>query len=235
MTDIFCGRSIDARRMAGAEYSPKTLRPSRSGQTAIIPVVGGLTKWMVNEVQNDFQAAMQDSHVKRIVFDIDSYGGDFGKAVELSNQIYQSRRIKKILSVSNTKALGGAYLLGTAAEQFIVTPSGEVGGIGISLIHQNHSKRMAKAGIETKIISAGLHKAEGNPFEPLSHSARRFHQSQLNSKHEILVGQIARNMDFPSFIVKRGFAQGRSVMAKEARGLSMVHRIATLEEVLQGP
>jgi hypothetical protein len=51
---------------------------------------------------------------------------------------------------------------------------------------------------------------------------------------KILAEQIAGNMDFQTFIIKQGFAQGRSVMAKEARSLSMADRIAMLEEVLQG-
>jgi ClpP class serine protease len=49
-----------------------------------------------------------------------------------------------------------------------VTPSGEVGSIGVYSAHQDISAAQKKLGVKTTLVSAGKYKTERSPFEPLS-------------------------------------------------------------------
>jgi len=53
----------------------------------------------------------------------------------------------------------------------VVTPSGEVGSVGVYTMHVDYSEAYKMAGLEATLISAGRYKTEGNPFEPLGDEA----------------------------------------------------------------
>lgn len=115
-----------------------------------------------------FRTALADHAVGAILIDIDSPGGSAYGVAELADEIYRGRARKPIAAIANSLAASGAYWVASAADEFYVTPpGGEVGSIGVVTAHQDVSKALRTAGVETTLISAGKHKTEGNPFEPL--------------------------------------------------------------------
>ncbi|MDQ2963225.1 MAG: S49 family peptidase, partial [Pseudomonadota bacterium] len=104
------------------------------------------------------RAALADETIGGIVIDVDSPGGSVYGVQELADEIYAARAQKPIYAVANTLAASAAYWLGSAASEFYVTPSGEVGSIGVYAAHEDWSKALDIAGIKTTLISAGQHK-----------------------------------------------------------------------------
>ena len=72
---------------------------------------------------------LDDPAVGSIVLDIDSPGGTIAGVPELADQIFAARGQKKIVAVANSLAASAAYWIGSAAEDFVVTPSGGAGSI----------------------------------------------------------------------------------------------------------
>ncbi len=126
----------------------------------------------VQGVARQFRAAMADPDIGRVILDVDSPGGQVGGVEELAREIYQARGQKPVTAIANGLAASAAYWIATAADEFVVTPSGQVGSIGVFGMHQDVSAALEKDGVKVTMVSAGKYKTEGNPFEPLTDEAR---------------------------------------------------------------
>ncbi|KGC58609.1 signal peptide peptidase SppA [Burkholderia pseudomallei] len=180
-----------------------------------------------------FRAALADDSVGGILIDVDSPGGSIYGVAELADEVYRARNRKPVFAIADSLAASGAYWIASAASQFYVTPSGEVGSIGVVTAHQSVSKAFEKAGIETTLISAGRYKTEGNPFEPLGADARRHVQNRVNDYYRMFISAVAKHRSVTESAVRNGFGQGRLLDAERAKREGMVDGIATLDDVVR--
>lgn len=217
---------------------------------AVLPVYGVLAPRLdlvraasggtsTERLRADLRTAVQDPQVSAIVLDIDSPGGVVTGVPELAADVYAARQHKPIIAVANHLAASAAYWIGSAASQLVVAPSGEVGSIGVLVAHEDHSARLAQAGVRVSLISAGRYKGEANPYAPLSDAAREHLQMRVDRLHEEFMGAVARHRGVTPARVQAEYGQGRTVMAADALVAGMVDRIATLDtvlaELLDGP
>lgn len=179
-----------------------------------------------------FADLVNDPQVSAIVLDVNSPGGQVGGIEELSKKIFDARGTKPIVAVANHLMASAAYWIGTAADEIVVTPSGEVGSIGVFAVHQDISAQLEKEGIKVSLIKAGKYKAEANPYEPLSDEARSAIQENVSDIYGSFVDAVARNRGVKPAAVRTGFGEGRVVSAKQAIELGMADRIGTLDEVI---
>lgn len=218
---------------------------SSVGAVAVIPVVGTIVPrgnmfmessgaLSVQRLTSAFRAAVADPDISGIVLDVDSPGGQVGGVAELAREIYQARGQKPIKAVANGLAASAAYWLASAADELIVTPSGDVGSIGVFAVHQDFSQALEREGVKVNLISAGKFKVEGNPYEPLSDEARAAMQSRINGFYEMFTGDVARFRGVTRPAVVGGFGEGRVVGAEQAVALGMADRVATIDEVISG-
>lgn len=218
--------------------------PRGVGSIAVLPVFGTIAYranmfseasggTSIQKLTAQFRQALADPSVKAIVFDVDSPGGSVEGVDELASEIYSARGTKKIVAVANTIAASAAYWLASAAEEFSVTPSGEVGSIGVFAAHEDDSELLTSMGVKMTLVSAGKFKTEGNPFEPLSDEARAALQSRVDEYYGMFVKAVARNRGVTETSVRKGFGEGRMVGAKQAKAEGMVDRVATLDETLE--
>jgi Periplasmic serine proteases (ClpP class) len=180
----------------------------------------------------EFAQLVKDPEVSAIVIDADSPGGTVDGIEELSNQIYDARGTKPIVAVVDHLMASAAYWIGTAAEEVVISPSGEAGSIGVFAVHEDWSKALDQEGIKVSLISAGKFKIEGNPYEPLAEDAKGAIQSRVNDYYDSFVNSIARNRGVNPDAVRNGFGEGRVVGARQAVALGMADRIGTLEETV---
>ena len=96
----------------------------------------------------NFSQLLDDPSVDAIVLDVDSPGGQVGGVNELSKQIFEARGKKPIVAVANHFMASAAYWIGSAADELVVTPSGEVGSIGVFAVHEDISAALTQAGIK---------------------------------------------------------------------------------------
>ncbi len=217
---------------------------SRRGNVALIPVLGILTKrrsastrffggTSTDDLAVQLRQAALDTSVRTIVLDVDSPGGSVAGTQELAAEILRLRERKPVIAVANSLAASGAYWIASAASEVAVTPSGEVGGIGIVSVHFDISRALEKEGRKVTLISAGKNKTLGNPFEPLTPEAKALLQERVNQVGEAFVSAVAKGRGVSARDVREGFGEGRVVGAKEAVKLGMADRVATLTQTLE--
>ncbi|MFW6012374.1 MAG: HK97 family phage prohead protease [bacterium] len=179
-----------------------------------------------------FRAAVADPEVRVIALNISSPGGVVWGVPEAAAEIRAATEVKPVIAVANAQADSAAYWLMTAASERYVTPSGEVGSVGVWSMHVDASKFFEEWGLRITLISEGEHKVEGNPFESLSDEAKEYIQEQTRSYYDMFVAAVAEYMDTSPEAVEEDFGQGRTVLAREAERRGMVDGIATLEEIV---
>ncbi|MGF6974909.1 signal peptide peptidase SppA [Paraburkholderia sp. JPY465] len=226
-----------ARRSGG----PAPAAAAAAGGVAVMGLVGiirqhpatglfgggaGLTQFL-----QAFKAALADDSCTSILIDVDSPGGSVYGVEELASEIYAARGKKRIAAVANSLAASAAYWIASAAGEFYVTPGGEVGSIGVYVAHMDRSKQLRKAGVDTKLVSAGKYKVEGNPYQPLAPEARKFLQSRVDDYYSKFTRAVARNRGVSALTVRNGMGQGRILGADAAKAAGMVDGIATFDDV----
>jgi signal peptide peptidase SppA len=181
-------------------------------------------------LEAQIRAAVEDPTVRSIVLDIDSPGGSVYGVAELGAAIFDARQKKPIAAVANATSASAAYWIASAAHEIFVTPSGEVGSIGVFAKHVDSTKADEVAGKVTTIISAGKYKAEG--AGALTDDAKAFLQSRIDAYYTDFVKAVAKHRGVSVEAVRDGYGQGRSLGAKAALEAGMVDGIATLNDVI---
>lgn len=233
---------FEIRERVGA-YDAATARRGLTNGVAVIPIMGTIMPranlmseysggTSVQGLTKQLRAALADPEVGSILLDIDSPGGQVSNVPELAAEILASRGDKPIVAVANTLAASAAYWLAASADEIVVSPSAEVGSIGVLAMHEDVSGMLEREGVKVNFIHAGKYKVEGNPYEPLTDEARGAIQSRVDDYYEMFVSAVAKGRGVTPAAVRGGFGEGRVVGAKEAVRLGMADRVATLDETI---
>lgn len=219
--------------------------PKAKGGIAVIPLHGvivpradefdeffgliGLTSWLPRVEQ-----AVADDAVGGVVLDIDSPGGMVDGVPEAAARLFALRGNKPIVAVANTLAASAAYWIGTAADKLFVTPSGEVGSIGVVSMHMDYSAMLEADGIDVTIFTAGKYKAEFTPYKPLTDAAKAHEQGVIEDIYGEFVAAVAKHRGVPASRVRSDYGEGRVVAAKPAVAAGMADGVRSLAEVIAG-
>ena len=210
-----------------------------AGSVAVVPISGMIDQkpgFWTDTSTDQLQAILSDlaanPNVGAIVLDVDSPGGIVFGTPETSEVIRGLRKTKAIYGIANSMAASAAYYLASAATKLFITPSGQVGSIGVWSMHIDISKALDEVGFKVTLIAAGKYKVEGNPFEPLGDEARKAWQSDVSAYYDQFVEDVARNRGRRASTVRGGFGEGRMVLAAPAAEEGMADGIATLPQLL---
>lgn len=215
--------------------------PRANGTVAIIPVHGVMTKrgfWGyggTDLIGRTIDAAQRHRDISGIVLDYDTPGGSTYGLMEFADLVHKYRASDKpMVAIANPVAASAGLWSASSAQQFIVTPSGDVGSLGVWTLHMDYSKAMADFGLKATFIFAGKHKVDGNPYEPLSDEVKAEIQKGVDETYDQFVSAMARNRGVTKTEVKAKFGDGKMLSANEAKSVGLVDRVATLEDVLSG-
>lgn len=241
----------EGKRPSAAEIRARIGQPSETREAAepeskiaVIPVTGTIAPRMqlmgnvssagtsIESLQEDFADAVADQNVSAIVFDIDSPGGSVDLVPEFAAQILAARGTKPIVAVANTFAASAAYWIAAACEEISVSPSGQVGSIGVYTSHTDQSGADKMDGLKTTLISAGKYKVEGNPYEPLSKEAQSEMQRRIDAYYDMFIGAVADGRGTTDEDVLENFGQGRMSMAQDAVDAGMADHVETFAQTI---
>lgn len=234
-------------RIAAANNGPrsggKTARASRGAAVAVIPVYGVISQraglmanssggTSVEGLTRAFRESIDDGDIGSIVFDVDSPGGSVDGIEELAAEIRAARGSKPIAAVANTMMASAAYWIASAADELIVTPSGQVGSIGVIAAHVDDTVAREAAGIKRTVIATPPGKADGFDGDVLSAEGADEIQSSVDAFYQMFVGAVAKGRGVGVETVRKDYGSGRMLLAKPALAAGMVDRIDTLDATI---
>ncbi|KKL77565.1 hypothetical protein LCGC14_2033630 [marine sediment metagenome] len=214
--------------------------PKSASSIGVLPLLGVITQrdgfWgtSTEAYGQAFDDLMQNDRIGAVVLEIDSPGGSVYGVGELAEKIRSARgQGKPIVAVANSLAASAAYWIGSQADQFIVTPGGEAGSIGVFSVHFDQTEWLAKEGVKVTITKVPEFKAEGY-LEPLSEAAQEAERAAIEGYYDQFVDAVAAGRNVSRRAVREEFGKGRVFRAEQAVESGMADRVATLEEVLVG-
>lgn len=179
-----------------------------------------------------FKEAMANNEVGTIVIHAKTPGGSVHGAQETSDLIFNHRGTKPIITIVDAQCASKGYWIGTAADEMYVTPSGEVGSIGVVMAHRDISKAEEQEGRKTTLIAIPENKVAGNPYEPLSDETVAEIKADSKVYYDSFVESVARNRGATTTTVHETFGRGGMVLAQKAAALGMVDGIKTFDQVI---
>ena len=179
---------------------PRNMPPGTPG-IAVIPVHGTLVKRTAGldaasgltsytEIAAMLDSALADSQVAGILLDIDSPGGEASGSFELARRVREASAVKPVWAVANDAAYSAAYAIGSAANRLIVSETGGVGSIGVIALHIDQSVKDANDGYRYTAVTAGTHKNDFSPHQPLTDEAKAELQAEVDRLYGLFVEHV---------------------------------------------
>jgi signal peptide peptidase SppA len=237
-----CPRKLEYYGLDGTPAAAQGARPQ--SLVGVIPLVGPIThrasafsayfggtslqKW-----EAAFREMAANPAVGAIVMDIDSPGGQVSGLPEVAETIRSVNRSKPVVAVANTWTASAAYYLASQAGEIVVTPSGEIGSVGVYSLHIDYSEALKQMGIKATFIFAGAHKVEGNAYEPLSAEALEYEQSIVDSYYQDFLEAVAKGRNTTPTNVSKTYGEGRMLRPAKAVEVGMADRVGTLESAIR--
>ena len=243
LSRLAAGDRAAPHRIAEAAAAKKPKGKPRRASVAVLPIYGTITQradlfveWSGGTSTDVLGAQLDeliaDASVEAIVLDVDSPGGSVYGVEELAMKIHTAGKQKKVVAVANSMAASAAYWLASQATEVVVTPNGEVGSIGVYMMHRDVSRALDTRGEKVTLVSAGERKTAGNPYGPLEGAGLTELQSGVDDYYDKFVRAVARGRNATLSAVRGGYGQGGMMRAEAAVKEGMVDRVGTLEQVL---
>lgn len=187
--------------------------PSGTPGIAVIPVHGTLVKRTAGldaasgltsytEIAAMLDSALADPQVAGILLDIDSPGGEASGSFELARRVREASAVKPVWAVANDAAYSAAYAIGSAANRLIVSETGGVGSIGVIALHIDQSLKDAKDGYRYTAVTAGTHKNDFSPHQPLTDEAKAELQAEVDRLYGLFVEHVASMRTLATDVVR---------------------------------
>lgn len=210
---------------------------------AIIPIEGSLVhkgSWIGESSGiTSYEGIMaqltyaRSEHVKGVVLEVDSFGGETNGCAETAAMIAALAKIKPVIAILSDFAYSAGYWLASQARVIVAPEFGGAGSIGTILLHADYSKQMAADGITVTIIRAGEKKAEGNPFEPLADSQAQKWQTQAEEIRVRFAEAVAKGRGSRFSKAKALKTEAEAFDAKEALSLGLIDAIVSPSQAFE--
>jgi signal peptide peptidase SppA len=241
-------RKLGGEAFDGAELHAElgAATPAQRGKAAtpttvaVIPIYGMIAQHpqslgtSTDQIGAKLAAALSNPQVDAILLDIDSPGGTVDGIPELGMKIAAARGIKPITAFANSFIASAAYWLASQADEVVVTPSGQVGSIGVYMLHEDWSQKLASEGIKVRAISAGKYKLEGAKWEPLDPEFEAFIQQRVDEVYGWFVKAVAAGRRDTQTNVRNGYGEGRMLGATQSVKANLADRVGGFDDALAG-
>lgn len=232
----FTGADLHAE--LGIEAATGRKNAAQPPQIAVIPIYGLIAQHpqslgaSTDAIGAQLDSAMANPAINAVLFDVDSPGGTVTGVPELASKIAGYRGTKPMMALSNGLMASAAYWIGCAADEIMVTPSGETGSIGVYTVHEDWSKNLEQEGVKVTAIKAGTFKAEGAPWEPLSEDAQTVLQARVDEVYGWFVKHVAASRGASQTAVREGYGEGRVLGAEQSVKANLADRIGTFDDAV---
>lgn len=210
---------------------PQASKPSlAAGQIGVFGTLGQ-SDWFVDtdyaQIRANIKRALADPTAKTVDLVIDSPGGSVLGLPETADAIYAANRVKPVRAFVTGIAASAAYWLASQASSITLTPSGEVGSVGVLDIHADITKALENSGVKLTAVTAGEHKVERAPFTELSDSAKEHMQAGVNAWYGDFLSAVRRGRGSRVSAISN-YGGGRMLPAREALTSGMVDFVSNL-------
>ena len=225
------------------EAAQPSTRGNGANKIAVVPIQGVLTKdgpaWYgsnYDRISSAVSSAAADPEVKHIVLHVDSPGGEVMGCAETGAVIARAAKVKPVTAMVDGQATSAAYWLASQARNITLTPSGEVGSVGVRMMHVDVSKNLEDNGVKITELHAGAYKTEFSPYSPLTPEAAEKMQTRLDSTHQEFMAAVnaGRGTRATQEMRDGNYGEARVFSSGDAMGHGLVDAVLSSREFYSG-
>jgi protease-4 len=183
---------------------------------------GGLD---LNDTEKTLREAQADPRVQGIVLHFNSPGGTVTGIPELASLIRTISETKPVIAFTDAQCCSAAYWLASACDSLVVTPTADVGSIGVYSALVDESAAWAQEGYKLELMKAGKHKAMGIPGLPLAPEDRALIQAEVDSIYAMFTADVVANRARNGATVAEDTMQGQTFMGGTAVAVGLADRV----------
>ncbi|PYJ69674.1 MAG: signal peptide peptidase SppA, partial [Verrucomicrobia bacterium] len=116
---------------------------------------GSVSDSMVDDMRGALQQARDDSHVKAIVLEIDSPGGEVTASDAIYSAVVKTRAKKPVVVYMGSLAASGGYYVSCGGKFLMANETTVTGSIGVIIQTLNYEQLFNKVGLASVVFKSG--------------------------------------------------------------------------------
>ncbi len=190
-----------------------------------ISLVGPIME--VTEVVKEIYSSAKNTHVKGVLFIVDSPGGAVAPSIEVAYAIKRLSALKPVVVYAQGMLASGGYYAAIYAHEIIANPGAMVGSIGVIMQGADFSELMEKVGVKTQVVKAGKYKQVGTPDREGTSYEKNELNKVIQGTYELFVHDVASGRDL-NISDKDFFANAHIFTAAQAKEVGLVDTLGVM-------
>ena len=169
----------------------------------------------------------QKSHVKGVLFVVDSPGGSVSPSIEIAEALKRLKEKKPVIAYAAGTMASGSYYASIYCDKIVANRGAMIGSIGVIMQGVNLSEVMQKVGVQEQTISKGTYKQMGTMTRAWNDAEKAELDRLIGDTYTMFVSDVAqaRGLDINN---SKDFADAHVFSAKRAKEVGLIDTLGTL-------
>ena len=191
---------------------------------------GNVGDTMVEDMRLALQQARDDDHVRAIVLEIDSPGGEVTASDVIYNWVVKTRARKPVIVYMDSLAASGGYYVACGGKYLMANETTITGSIGVIIQTLNYEQLFNKVGLSSVVFKSGKFKDMLSGTRPVTPEEREYIQSFVMKTYDKFLGIVARERNLPADGLRNSVADGRILSGKDALDNKLIDGVGQIED-----
>jgi protease-4 len=191
---------------------------------------GSVGDSMVDDMRLALQQARDDDHVRAVVLEIDSPGGEVTASDMIYNWVVKTRAKKPVIVYMDSLAASGGYYVACGGKYLMANETTITGSIGVIIQTLNYEQLFNKIGLASVVFKSGKFKDMLNGARPITPEEREYVQSFVMKTYEKFLGIVAQERNLPAEGLRNSVADGRILSGKDALENKLIDGVGQIED-----
>jgi len=191
---------------------------------------GNVGDTMVEDMRLALQQARDDDHVRAIVLEIDSPGGEVTASDVIYNWVVKTRAKKPVVVYMDSLAASGGYYVACGGKYLMANETTITGSIGVIIQTLNYEQLFNKVGLSSVVFKSGKFKDMLSGTRPVTPEEREYIQSFVMKTYDKFLGIVARERNLPADGLRNSVADGRILSGKDALDNKLIDAVGQIED-----
>ncbi|MEP6698750.1 MAG: signal peptide peptidase SppA [Verrucomicrobiota bacterium] len=191
---------------------------------------GNVTDSMVDDMRTALQQARDDEHVRAVVLEIDSPGGEVTASDVIYNWVVRTRAKKPVVVYMDSLAASGGYYVACGGQYLMANETTITGSIGVIIQTLNYEQLFNKIGLASVVFKSGKFKDMLNGARPITPEEHDYVQSFVLKTYEKFLGIVARERKLPADSLRNTIADGRILSGQDALDHKLIDGVGQIED-----
>ncbi|HEY1771533.1 MAG TPA: signal peptide peptidase SppA [Chthoniobacterales bacterium] len=193
-------------------------------------VPGNVGDSMVEDLRWELEQARNDDHVRAVVLEVDSPGGEVTAADMIYHAVVQTRARKPVVVYMESLAASGGYYVSCGGQFLMANETSITGSIGVIIETLNYEQLFNKIGLASIVFKSGKFKDMLNGARPITPEEHDYIQSFVMKTYEQFLGIVASERHLSADSLRNGIADGRILSGRDALDDKLIDGLGQLDD-----